>query len=169
MSSFVPRASSSVKRGERGTTLVELLVVMAILSILAAIAVPFAETTTLRGKEQELRATLRDTREALDRFHADWRAGAFGDGGEGISENGFPTDLAILVEGLEDEEGALKRYLRALPENPFAPREATDEDHWLFLGYTDPPDASVWNSEDIYDLRPVTERIALDGSEIADW
>ncbi len=142
---------------------------MAILSILAAIAVPFAETTTQRGKERELRATLRDTRDAIDSFHADWRVGSFGDGAEGISEDGFPTELALLVEGLADEEGDLKRYLRKLPSNPFAPRDAALEDQFLFLGYTDPHDADIWNGKDIYDLRPVTERIALDGSAIADW
>ena len=169
MLNFVRRGSSSVKASERGTTLVELLVVMAILSILAAVAVPFAETTTLRAKETELRATLRETREALDRFHADWRDGAFEEGTSGISENGFPVELTVLVEGLEDADGALKRYMRSLPENPFAARDAAFEDQWRFLGYADPPDANIWNGEDIYDLRPVTERIALDGSEIADW
>lgn len=169
MSSFVPRASLSVRRGELGTTLVELLVVLAILSILAAIAVPFAETTTLRGKEQDLRATLRDTRDALDRMHADWREGVFEEDNDDISENGFPVDLSLLVEGLTDEDGATKRYLRKLPENPFAKRGAPFEDQWLLLGYADPPDARFWNGEDVYDLRPVTERIALDGSKIADW
>lgn len=168
MSSFVPHGSSSVNRAERGATLAELLVVMAILSILAAVAVPFAETATLRGKEQDLRATLRDTREAIDRFHADWRAGLFEEP-ENVSENGFPTNLALLVDGLEDTDGAHKRYMRALPQNPFAGENAAFEDQWLFLGYGDPPDARVWNGEDIYDLRPVTDRRALDGSDIADW
>ena len=128
------RGLSSVSPGERGATLAELLVVLAILSILAAIAVPFAETTVLRNKESELRAELRDVRTALDRLHEDWRAGAFGDQTDGISENGFPTELALLVVGLTDAEGKPKRYLRDLPENPFAPRDADD----LCLLYTSP-------------------------------
>lgn len=167
MSSFVPRGSSSARRAESGVTLAELLVVLAILSILAAVAVPFAETAALRGKEQELRATLRDVRTAIDRFHDDWRAGDFEDGTEGISDNGYPVELALLVEGLEDKDGAPKRYLRTLPENPFAPRDAGEP--WLFLGYADPPDARAWNGEDIYDLRAVTDRTGLDGTAIADW
>ena len=167
MSSFVLRASSSARRAERGVTLAELLVVLAILSILAAIAVPFAETAVLRGKEHALRAMLRDVRTAIDRFHDDWRAGDFEDGTGGISDNGYPAELVLLVEGLADKDGAPKRYLRKLPENPFAPRDS--DEPWLYLGYSDPPDTRVWNGEDIYDLRAVTDRTGLDGTAIADW
>lgn len=167
-SSLGPRGSSSVKAGERGATLAELLVVLVILSILAVVAIPFAETTVQRQNEQALRSALRDVRTALDRFNDDLRAGVFGDTSDGISENGFPDDLQVLVDGLADDEGATRRYLRRLPTNPFA-KNAELEDQWLFLGYTDPPDASVWNGEDIYDLRAVTERTAIDGTALADW
>lgn len=166
MSSCAPRGSSSASAGERGVTLAELLVVLAILSILAAVAVPFAETAVERRKEQALRASLREVRTAIDRFHDDWRAGVFADDIEGISENGFPVELALLVEGLEDIDGGPKRYLRRVPENPFAPSGAAE---WLYLGYADPPDATIWNQEDIYDIRAITGRTALDGSEISDW
>lgn len=168
MWSFVRRGSSYARAAERGATLAELLVVLAIMSILAAIAVPFAETAALRGKEHELRETLRDVRDALDRFNDDWRTGAF-EAAEGVSDNGYPTEIGLLVEGVTDKDGAHRRYLRDFPRNPFGERGTDPEDQWLFLGYADPPDATIWNGEDIYDLRALTERIALDGTPIAEW
>ena len=54
-----------------GMTLVELLVVMAIIAILASVAVPYAEVTVQRNKEIELKRTLRTIRNAIDAFHSD--------------------------------------------------------------------------------------------------
>lgn len=170
ISNFARRASSSGKRvGERGATLVELLVVLTILSLLAAAAVPFAETAVMRQKERDLQETLREVRTAIDRFQDDWRTGAMDDETDAASEAGLPVTLDVLVEGVNGAEGETLRYLRRLPENPFAPRGAEFEEAWLLLGYSDPPDATVWNGEDVYDIRARTERTALDGSEIADW
>ena len=50
----------SSKKSERGLTLIELLVTLAILSILAAAALPYAELTVRRDHELELRRALRE-------------------------------------------------------------------------------------------------------------
>ncbi|MEM1267666.1 MAG: type II secretion system protein [Pseudomonadota bacterium] len=153
-----------MRRGEAGTTLTELLVVMAILSILAVTALPFAETSVQRRAELALRETLRTTRTAIDAFHADWRAGRME--ADAASANGYPRALGDLVSGVEvaDADGTIvrRRYLRRLPENPFAP-----EDGWRLIGYTQ--DGPNWDGEDVWDLRPRTDREALDGSAIAEW
>lgn len=77
MRSCVHRGSSLNNRSARqcGVTFIELLMTLAILSVLAAVAVPYAETMVIRGKELELRKSLRQVRTAIDRFHEDVRTG----------------------------------------------------------------------------------------------
>ncbi len=154
---------------ERGTTLVEMLVVLVIVSLLAVTAIPFAEAAFQRQKELDLRETLRTTRRAIDAFHADWEAGRIAEDAAETSEHGYPVTLQVLVDGLELETGegerVFRRYLRRLPENPFARPAETD---WRLIGY-DQRGEGGWNGEDVYDLRPAVRREGLDGSQIADW
>jgi general secretion pathway protein G len=61
-------------RGHRGFTLVEVLVVLAVLGVLAAAARPLLELATLRQKEAALRDGLRQVRTAIDAYEqAVWR------------------------------------------------------------------------------------------------
>ncbi len=162
-----PRASSSTD----GLTLIELLVTLVILSILAGVALPYAEISIRRGKELELRRSLREIRTAIDRFHEDWRSGAISKTGDGPSDDGYPKTLEVLVEGTEagDAKGGIKRYLRRIPRDPFAEPDADPEDHWVRRGYQDEPDALSWNGVDVYDVQTVGEGTAIDGSEYRTW
>ncbi len=65
-----PREASAT--GSRGSSLMEMIVVLAILSLLASMAMPYAKKSYQREKELELREALRTVRTAIDKFHDDW-------------------------------------------------------------------------------------------------
>ena len=102
-----------------GFTLVELLVVMAIVALLLSIAAPRYFGHLERAREAALLETLAVTRDAIDKFH--------GDTGH------YPQDLDELVS---------RRYLRALPLDPLTGRR----DSWTLLA---PPDARLSGVGDI--------------------
>lgn len=158
-------------RRDSGTTLVEMLVVLAIVSILAVTAIPFAENANQRRREYDLRESLRIVRSAIDAFHADWQSGDVGRTSPAASENGYPVTLQVLVRGVAGSGADVgkMRYLRRIPENPFTKGTLEINAQWLYLGYEDAPDAVRWNGKDVYDLRAQTDTTALDGSQISDW
>jgi general secretion pathway protein G len=100
----------------RGFTLVELLVVMAIIATLLTIAVPRYFRSLERSREAVLRQDLTTLRESIDKF--------YGDTGK------YPQTLAVLVE---------KNYLRRIPVDPIA--KAADK--WIVVNSDDPEDNGV--------------------------
>jgi general secretion pathway protein G len=65
------RTESSIckrREGERGLTLLELIIAVAILSILASVAVPATILIMKREKERELRRELWEMRDAIDHY-----------------------------------------------------------------------------------------------------
>lgn len=100
----------------RGFTLIEMLVVMAIIATLLTIAVPRYVLSLQRSKEAVLRQDLTSLRESIDRF--------YGDNGK------YPPTLAVLVE---------KRYLRHIPVDPIA----KSAEKWVIVNSEDPEDNGV--------------------------
>lgn len=87
----------------RGFTLVELVVVMALIGLLLSIAVPRYMASLERGREKVLAHNVAQLREAIDQYYGDRGA--------------YPERLQDLVE---------QRYLRALPVNPM-----TEKVDWI--------------------------------------
>lgn len=88
---------TATRKGEAGFTLLELLVVLFIVGLIAAIAAPNVTAAITRAREAALAENLFVMRRALDDYYADTES--------------YPPDLATLVT-----EG----YLRHIPEDPVA-------------------------------------------------
>ncbi len=164
---------SSSKPGRlRGLTLIELLVTLAILSILAAAALPYVELTVRRDRDIELRRSLREVRTAIDAFHDDWVAGRITHADDTASADGYPRTLQVLVEGADTGHaaGGKRRYLRRIPRDPFAESATTERAaQWMIRGYQDEPDALSWNGKDVYDIHSASTAAAIDGTTYKDW
>jgi len=157
----------SSKKSDAGTSMVEIIMVLLIMSILAMAAFPKLQKQAIRSKETQLHRDLITVRSSIDRFHKDWTLGLIPINGAGISINGYPTSWEAMIDGVQDANtGGKRRYLRVIPQNPFA---SEDDEPWLLLGYRDPKESQRWNGIDIYDLHAKTDRIGLDGTNINEW
>lgn len=145
----------------RGFTLSELVMVVALIAVLAAMALPVAKFTVKRQKEAELRLALRQIRTAIDEYKrmSDQGLIPLTIGGEG-----YPEELGNLVEGVEVVGQETKiRFLRRIPIDPMT------HDDWLLRSYQDDVDSTSWGGENVYDVRTSSEGTALDGTKYADW
>ncbi len=152
----------------RGFTLIEMLVVVALVGILATAARPLLELTLQRTQEFALRRGLRDLREAIDAYK---RAADEGRIARAADASGYPPTLDALVDGVPDQRSARERklyFLRRLPRDPFADPNLPAAQTWGLRSADSPPDAPG-RGDDVFDVFSLTPRTALDGSRYADW
>jgi general secretion pathway protein G len=154
----------------RGFTIIELVITVAIVSLLATAVVPSAQLIYQRERESELRASLRTIRGALDAYKQAWSAGRIK---KELDKSGYPPDLRMLVDGVEDagsaKEGVKIYFLRRLPRDPFWPDATTPAaDTWGLRSYASPPD-DPQPGDDVYDVHSRSSRIGLNGVPYRDW
>jgi general secretion pathway protein G len=149
-------------RRHSGFTLVELLITVTIVALLASIALPLAEVAAQRGKEQDLRKSLREIRGAIDAYK---RASEDGVIEKPADASGYPPTLAALTEGVPDKRkpDAPKVYfLRKVPADPFA------AEGWGLRSYASPQGAPQ-AGKDVFDVYSQAPGNGLNGIPYRDW
>jgi len=124
----------------RGFTLIELMIVMAIIATLISIAVPIYNHAITRSKETVLHNNLFTIRRVIDEYTVD--------------KQKAPQSLDDLVS-----DG----YLRAIPMDPI-----TGTQDWKVI-MEDPDNAMNPENPGIFDVRSSSDRTSLDGSQYGDW
>jgi len=157
------RRSISVNGLDKGFTLIEMIIVMAILSLMATIVMPLAKTTAKRNREMELRQNLRIIRTALDEYR---KLADEGKIYKGTGESGYPKNMQILIDGIPliNGGGMRAKLLRRIPKDPMI-----EDGEWGKRSYFDDPDTEVWDGRDVYDVYSKSNGIALDGSRYGNW
>jgi len=154
----------------RGFTIIELVMTLAIISLLATAVVPSAQLIFQRERETELRASLRTIRGAIDAYK---RASDTGRIKKELDKSGYPPNLQSLVDGVDDasspKEGVKIYFLRRLPRDPFWPEATTPAaDTWGLRSYASAPD-DPQPGDDVYDVRSRSSRTGLNGVPYRDW
>ena len=131
----------STGTGSRGFTIIELMVVLALIVILASLAMVQYRRTIIYSKEAVLRDDLTKMRDAIDQYYAD--------------KNQYPPTLAAL-----SSEG----YLREIPKDPITESTST----WQEVPAE--PDASNPTAPPgVFDVKSGSDGTALDGRRYSEW
>lgn len=127
----------------KGFTLIEVLIVMAIIGILLSIIIPNYSSSVKRAKEAVLKENLFIMRDAIDKFYLDKKK--------------YPTSLEDLITN---------KYLKKIPYDPFLKSR-----EWRLIHY-EPEEMEDFDPEiadAIIDVKSMFSGTALDGTKYENW
>jgi general secretion pathway protein G len=131
----------NTKTGSRGFTIIELMVVLALVVVLASLAMVQYRRTITYSKEAVLRDDLTKMRDAIDQYYAD--------------KNEYPPTLSSLAS-----EG----YLREIPKDPITESNSS----WQEIP-AEPDSTNPAASPGVYDVKSGSDATALDGTRYSEW
>jgi len=156
----------------KGFTLIELIVTVTIVAVLASAVMPMLKMTIQRSKENELRANLRQIREAIDAYK---KAADDGRIKKQIDASGYPPNLEVLVNGVVNEKDANKstlKFLRRIPLDPMTPVENAETEelpnNWGLRSYNSDAAKPV-AGDDVYDVYSQSQKLGINGVPYAKW
>jgi general secretion pathway protein G len=129
-------------KNKSGFTLIELIAVMTIIGILAAIATPSYVRHTIKARESVLLEDLYQMRQSIDAFYAD--------------NVKYPDSLEELVSS---------RYIRGIPKDPFTESTAT----WSVVPPDPMPGSGDLAEGGVFDLHSGSDRVSLSGVPYSEW
>lgn len=129
------------KRRVLGFTLIELMIVMAIIAVLMSVAIPIYTRSIVRSKESVLKNNIYTLRTVIDEYTYD--------------KQKAPQSLEDLVS-----EG----YLRQVPVDPIT---GTAESWKLIM--EDPGNTVNQNEPGIFDIRSGSDKTSLEGTPYSEW
>ncbi|HMH12503.1 MAG TPA: type II secretion system protein [Edaphobacter sp.] len=153
-------SSSPTTNPQAGLTLVELIITIAIVSILATAAIPLARFQVKRAKERELRRDLWEMRAAIDAYKDAADKGGMMTKADSYN---YPPDLDTLVNGVEIQ-GKKVKFLRSIPVDPM-----TGNTDWGLRSNQDDTDSDSFGGQNVFDVHTKSPNTALDGTKYSTW
>jgi general secretion pathway protein G len=137
----MPTGSRGARRAQSGWTLIELVIVMAIITVLASLATVGARNAVYLAREATLKEDLFRMRDAIDQYYAD--------------KGKYPADLQALVTD---------QYMREVPVDPIS----NSRDTWQTIP-AEPDPTNPSGDPGIFNVKSGAEGTSLQGQAYSDF